>query len=256
MGSANSVQELSGNVAVVTGAAQGIGEAIARRFAAHGARVIIADKQLDKAERVAQEIRAAGHEAQPAYVDIAEPENVRALRARVRDIYGPVSLLVNNAAVIPFQDFLSVSWDDWERTLRTNVSGTFYCSRVFLNDMLELGRGNIIIMSSVNGLRAQTGLSAYNVTKAALIMLAQTMALELAGRNIRVNVIAPGDILTQVVENVEDEVKALANIPLHRWGRPEEVAETALFLASARSAYTTGSVIACDGGLGAQLYPS
>jgi len=135
------------------------------------------------------------------------------------------------------------------------LSGTFYCSRVFIDDMLAVGRGNIIILSSVNGLQAQVGLSVYNVTKAGLIMLAQTMALELAGRNIRVNAIAPGDIQTWVVQTVEDEAKALANIPMRRWGRPEEVAETALFLASARSAYTTGSVIGCDGGLAAQLYP-
>jgi 3-oxoacyl-[acyl-carrier protein] reductase len=121
--------------------------------------------------------------------------------------------------------------------------------------MLTLKRGNIIIISSVNGLRAQVGLSIYNVTKAGLIMLAQTMALELAKHNIRVNAIAPGDIATSVIENVEDEAEALANIPLKRWGRPEEVAETALFLASARSAYTTGSVVSCDGGLAAQLYP-
>jgi NAD(P)-dependent dehydrogenase (short-subunit alcohol dehydrogenase family) len=121
--------------------------------------------------------------------------------------------------------------------------------------MLTLKRGNIIILSSVNGLRGQVGLSAYNVTKAGLIMLAQTMALELAPHNIRVNAIAPGDIATSVIENVADQSEALKNIPLRRWGRPEEVAETALFLASARSAYTTGSVIGCDGGLAAQLYP-
>ena len=247
--------ELAGEVAVVTGAAQGIGTAIARKFAGHGARVALADKQFEKAQAVAAEIVASGGIAQAFEVDISQPASLNAVRDSIRAALGPVSVLVNNAAVIPFQEFLSLTWDDWDRAIKNNLSGTFYCSRVFLNDMLELKRGNIIIISSINGLRAQTGLSAYNVTKAGLIMLAQTMALELAQKNIRVNAIAPGDIATQVIENVSDEDQALRNIPLRRWGKPEEVAETALFLASARSAYTTGSVIGCDGGLAAQLYP-
>jgi len=247
--------ELAGEIAVVTGAAQGIGAAIARKFAKHGARVALADRQFEKAQAVAAEILAGGGKAQAFEVDISQPASLNAARDAIHAAFGPVSVLVNNAAVIPFQEFLSLTWEDWDRAIKNNLSGTFYCSRVFLDDMLELKRGNIIIMSSVNGLRAQTGLSAYNVTKAGLIMLAQTMALELAQKNIRVNAIAPGDIATQVIENVSDEEQALRNIPLRRWGRPDDVAEAALFLASARSAYTTGSVIACDGGLAAQLYP-
>lgn len=247
--------ELAGEVAVVTGAAQGIGAAIAHKFAEHGARVVLADKQFEKAEAVAAEIVASGGTARAIEVDISQPASLNTARDAIRAAWGPVSVLVNNAAVIPFQEFLSLTWDDWDRAIKNNLSGTFYCSRVFLNDMLELKRGNIIMLSSINGLRAQPGLSAYNVTKAGLIMLAQTMALELAQMNIRVNAIAPGDIATQVIENVIDEDQALRNIPLRRWGTPDEVAETALFLASARSAYTTGSVIACDGGLAAQLYP-
>lgn len=247
--------ELAGEVAVVTGAAQGIGAAIARKFAMHGAHVALADKQFDKAQSLAAEIVTSGGTAQAFEVDISQPASLTAARDSIRAWFGPVSLLVNNAAVIPFQEFLSLTWDDWDRAIKTNLSGTFYCSRIFLDHMLEAGRGNIIIMSSVNGLRAQTGLSAYNVTKAGLIMLAKTMAMELAPKNIRVNAIAPGDIATQVLENVSDENQALRNIPLRRWGKPDEVAETALFLASARSAYSTGSVIVCDGGLIAQLYP-
>ena len=252
---ANLSSELAGEVAVVTGAAQGIGAAIARKFAEHGARVALADRQFEKAQAVAVEIVTNGGTARAFEVDISQPASLNTARDSIHAALGPVSVLVNNAAVIPFQEFLSLTWDDWDRAIKNNLSGTFYCSRVFLNDMLELKRGNIIIVSSINGLRAQTGLSAYNVTKAGLIMLAQTMALELAQKNIRVNAIAPGDIATQVIENVSDEEQALRNIPLRRWGKPEEVAETALFLVSARSAYTTGSVIACDGGLAAQLYP-
>lgn len=249
-------QELSQEVAVITGSAQGIGSVIAKKFAAHGAKVAIADIQLDKAQNVADEISRAGGTAQAFALDISKPESVLACRDRIRSVFGPVSVLVNNAAVIPFEPFLDISWNDWDRTISTNLSGSFYCSRVFIDDMLALKRGNIIIVSSVNGLRAQVGLSAYNVSKAGLLMLAQTMALELARYNIRVNAIAPGDIATSVIENVEDEAKALANIPLRRWGMPEEVAEMALFLASARSSYTTGSILSCDGGLAAQLYPA
>ena len=206
--------ELAGEVAVVTGAAQGIGAAIARKFGEHGARVALADRQFEKAQAVAAEIVTGGGTAQAFEVDISQPASLNAARDSIRAALGPVSVLVNNAAVIPFQDFLSLTWEDWDRAIRNNLSGTFYCSRVFLDDMLELKRGNIIIMSSVNGLRAQPGLSAYNVTKAGLIMLAQTMALELAGKHIRVNAIAPGDIATQVIENVSDEDQALRNIPL------------------------------------------
>ena len=256
MSNSKETRELVNEIALVTGAAQGIGAAIARKFASQGARVALADIQLEKAQAVAAEIRAAGGMAQAYAVDISQPENLMSLREQIHAAFGPVSILVNNAAQISFQNFLDISWDDWNNTIATNLSGTFYCSRIFLDDMLELKRGNIIILSSVNGLRAQVGLSAYNVTKAALIMLTQTMALEMANHNIRVNAIAPGDIATQAAENVEDEGEALANIPLHRWGQPEEIAETALFLAGARSSYTTGSIINCDGGLTAQLYPS
>ncbi len=250
-----SARELAGELAIVTGAAQGIGAAIARKLAAHGAAVALADRQVEKAQAVASEIVAAGGKAQAFAVDISQLDSVLNLREAVRSRLGRATVLVNNAAIIPVLDFLSLSWADWDRTLQTNVSGAFYCSRVFIDDMLAEGRGNIIIISSVNGLRAQVGLSAYNVTKAALIMLAQTMALELAERNIRVNAIAPGDIATAMADTVPDESAALANIPLKRWGLPDEVAEMALFLASPRSAYTTGSVLACDGGLNAQLYP-
>lgn len=251
----NLSSELKGEVAVVTGAAQGIGAAIARLFAAHGAKVALADIQFEKAKALAAEITSLGGIAQAVEMDISQPASLKAARESIRTVFGPVSILVNNAATIPFQEFLNVTWVEWDRTIHNNLNGTFYCSRIFLDDMLEIGQGNIIIMSSVNGLRAQTGLSVYNVTKAGLIMLAQTMAMELAQRNIRVNAIAPGDIATQVIENVSDEDQALRNIPLRRWGKPAEVAETALFLASARSAYTTGAVITCDGGLAAQLYP-
>ena len=247
--------ELDGQVAVVTGAAQGIGEAIARRLAAAGARVAVADLQAEKAETVAAGIRADGGDAQAMSVDIASPESVAGLRSTVRSAFGLASIVVNNAAYIPFRPFLAMDLTEWDRTIATNVSGSFYVSRAFVDDMIERGGGTIVVISSVNGLRAQVGLSAYNVSKAALLMLARTMALELAGQGIRVNAIAPGDIDTHVAQNVPDRAAAEANIPLGRFGRPDEVAEMALFLASPRSSYTTGSVFSVDGGLSAQLYP-
>ena len=247
--------ELAGEVAVVTGAAQGIGMAIARRFAQAGAQVVLADLQAKRADEAAAAIRADGGEARAIVVDISDPDSVRDLSASVRSAFGPASILVANAALITIRPFLAMTQAEWERTIATNVNGTYTCVRVFCEDMIERGRGSIVILSSVNGLRAQVGLSAYNVSKAALIMLAQTLALELAGYGIRVNAIAPGDIATAVVENVEDPAAAQGNIPLRRYGRAEEVAEMALFLASERASYTTGSVLAVDGGLGAQLYP-
>jgi len=247
--------ELAGEVAVVTGAAQGIGEAIARRLAAAGARVALADLQAEKAEGVAASIRAAGGEALAFPVDIADGASLDRLRSQVRSAFGPVTILVANAARITIRPFLELTDAEWEATVATNVTGTYLTIRRFCDEMIDARRGSIIVISSVNGLRGQVGLSAYNVTKAALVMLARTVALELAGHGIRVNAIAPGDIATAIVDQVADQDGAQGTIPLRRYGRPEEVAETALFLASARAAYTTGSVVTVDGGLDAQLYP-
>src|SRR5262245_36719010 len=136
--------ELDGQVAVVTGAAQGIGEAIAHRLAAAGARVVVADLQADKAETVAGAIRSAGGEATAIAVDIASPDSVAELRARVRAAYGPASILVNNAAFIPFRPMLEMSLPEWDRTIATNLSGSYYVSRAFVDDMLERGGGSIV----------------------------------------------------------------------------------------------------------------
>ena len=249
------VGELAGEVAVVTGAAQGIGEAIARRMAAAGARVAVADLQADKADAVAASIRAAGGDALALPVDIADPASVAALHTAVRAAYGPTTILVANAAKITIRPFLELTQAEWDATITTNITGSYTTARVFCEDMIAARRGSIVIISSVNGLRAQIGLSAYNVTKAALVMLARTMALELARYGVRVNAITPGDIATAVIENVADQSEAQATIPLGRYGRADEVAEMALFLASARAGYTTGSVMGVDGGLDAQLYP-
>lgn len=249
------VGELAGEVAVVTGSAQGIGEAIARRFAAAGACVVVADLRGDEAEAVAASIRATGGEAVAVTVDIADPASVGALHAAVRAEYGLTTILVANAARITIRPFLELTQDEWDATISTNITGSYTTARVFCEDMIQARRGSIVVISSVNGLRAQIGLSAYNVTKAALVMLARTMALELARYGVRVNAITPGDIATAVIDHVADQADAQTTIPLGRYGRADEVAEMALFLASGRAGYTTGSVMGVDGGLDAQLYP-
>lgn len=247
--------ELAGEVAVVTGAAQGIGEAIARKLAANGAHVVVADLQAVKAEAVAASIRASGGSASAHPVDIADAGSVRALRAAVTEDVGPATILVANAARITIRPFLELTLDEWQTTIATNVTGSYLTVRTFCEPMIAAGRGSIIVISSVNGLRGQIGLSAYNVSKAALVMLARTTALELARHGVRVNAIAPGDIATAVIDAVADQGEAQGTIPLGRYGRADEVAEMALFLASSRSSYTTGSVLGVDGGLDAQLYP-
>lgn len=248
---------LKEKVAIVTGGGTGIGKGISRSLAEAGAKVVIAQPTLEKAERAAAELQAEGHEVLPFSVDISSREMVRNLVSETIEKFGQIDILVNNAALTGARvsaPFLDVTDELLQRTIDVNLKGTFIVSQETARRMVGRG-GSIIHISSVGAYAAQEGATIYCATKSALFGLTKTMALELAPHNIRVNAIAPGDIRTSTSENVSNEVKEqgvsgnyFRRIPLNRRGEPSEIGPTAVFLASDDSSYITGETIIVDGG--------
>ncbi|MEZ5344959.1 MAG: glucose 1-dehydrogenase [Pyrinomonadaceae bacterium] len=249
--------KLKGKVAIVTGGGTGIGMGISRSLAEAGARVVIVQRTIDKAEAAAEELRNEGHEVLPYCLDIRSREGAGELVRKTLEKWGQLDILVNNAAATgsryaaPFLEFTDEIFDE---ILDINLKGTFICSQEAARAMKERG-GSIIHISSVGAYAAQEGAAAYCATKSALLGLTKTMALELAPLGIRVNAIAPGDIRTETSENVVSEKKESGlsgnytrRIPLNRRGDPAEVGPTAVFLASDDSSYITGETIIVDGG--------
>ena len=248
---------LNGKVAIVTGGGTGIGKGISRALGEAGARVVIAQPTLEKAENAANELRAEGHQILPLSVDIRSREMIQSLVTKTLEHWGQIDILVNNAAATgarfasPFLDYTDEILD---AVIDINLKGTFICSQEVARQMVGRG-GAIIHISSVGAYAAQEGATAYCASKAALVGLTKTMALELAPHNIRVNAIAPGDIQTETSENVVNEKKErgltgnyVRRIPLGRRGQPAEIGPTAVFLASDDSSYMTGETIVVDGG--------
>jgi NAD(P)-dependent dehydrogenase (short-subunit alcohol dehydrogenase family) len=248
---------LQDKVAIVTGGGTGIGFGISRSLAEAGARVVIAQPTIDKADAAANTLRGEGLEAFPLTVDIRSREQVREMISRTVEHWGRIDILVNNAAVTGSKAaalFLDVDDELLERTIDVNLKGTFIISQEVARTMVGSG-GAIIHVSSVGAFAAQEGASAYCATKAALTGLTKAMALELAPHGIRVNCIAPGDIRTDTSDDVADEIKErgisggyVRKIPLNRRGAPTEIGPTAVFLASDDSSYITGETIVVDGG--------
>lgn len=241
-------QPLDGKTAVVTGAAQGIGYAIARRFAAEGARVAIVDVDLDGAQRAADEI---GGSAIAVGADVARADEVDRAFAEVVDRFGGVDILVNNAGIVgtdrPVRDLDEA---DWNRVLDINLKGTFLCSRAAVRHMIPKRAGVIVSLASISGKEGNANMAPYSVSKAGVICFTKTLAKEVLSEGIRVNCVAPALIDTPILQGMERErVDFLTSkIPLGRLGRPEEVAATILFLASEESTFTTGQCFDVSGG--------
>ncbi|ADZ69319.1 Short-chain dehydrogenase/reductase SDR [Polymorphum gilvum SL003B-26A1] len=247
---------LTNKVAIITGAARGIGLAIARRFAIDGAKVVIADVDDDAGEAAAEDLRAIG-EALFIHCNVAERLDVRNLVAETLNAFGDIDILVNNAGIAVGADFLDLEEADFDRVLQVNLKGTFLCSQAVARHMVEKVEaggepGTIINMSSINAVLAIPGQVPYCVSKGGVAQLTKATALALAPHGIRVNAIGPGSIMTEMLASVNSDPAARARIlsrtPMGRVGEPSEIAGVAAFLASGDASYVTGQTLYADGG--------
>lgn len=245
--------DLTGKVALITGASRGIGEAIAHGFAAAGARVVLASRKQEGLDRVAADIRAAGGEALPVAAHTGSDEAIQTLVNQAADAYGGIDIAVNNAATNPhFGPMLTASESQWDKILDVNVKGYVRIIKACQPSMKARGGGKVINIASIAGLEPQPMMGVYCVSKAAVIMLTQVLAAELAADNIQVNAIAPGFIKTKfsaaIWDNEQMYSTVVKHIPQGRMAEPEELTGMALYLASPASSFTTGAVMLIDGG--------
>ncbi len=239
---------LAGRVCIVTGGAQGIGEACCRRLAREGAHVVMADVDAARGQALAAELKALF-----VRCDVGDKSQVDALVAEAMAAHGRIDVLVNNAGVFKAADFLSITEEDFDAVLRVNLKGAFLVAQAVAREMAKAGRGSIINMSSVNGTLAIPSIASYNVSKGGINQLTRVMALALADKGIRVNAVAPGTIATElaakaVLTSEEAKARIMSRTPLRRLGEPSEIADTVAYLASDAASYITGEIVVVDGG--------
>ena len=242
--------KLESKTALITGGASGIGKATALCFAREGAEVAIADLNLEKGKNACIEIEKFNRSALAVEVDVADEESVQHSVQAVLERFGRIDILVNNAGISWVKPFFEVSSKDWDRMIRIHLYGCFYFSQAVSRVMIDQGRGGKILnMASITGFRGSTGRGAYGAAKAGVINFTRYLSVELAPHNINVNAIAPGPILTPLIEKLWEQIKDYPrDIPLKRFGKPDEVASAALFLCSSDASYITGQILAVDGG--------
>jgi NAD(P)-dependent dehydrogenase (short-subunit alcohol dehydrogenase family) len=250
---------LEGKVALITGGSRGIGQATAVAFAHAGAHVVLSSRNLENLEKVANEIRGIGRRALPVAAHMGRLENVKTLVEAATAEFGKIDILVNNAGTAPaYANCLDAEERLWDSIMNLNLKGLYFLSQAVARVMKTQGGGKIINVASIDGYKPQENVGIYSISKAAVIMVTKSMALELAPYNIRVNAIAPGAIDTKILNNMwanlPEARKALAKkavatrTPLGRIGIPDEIAGAMIYLASEASSYMTGETILIDGG--------
>jgi len=245
------MKQLENQVAVVTGAGRGIGQAIALKFAANGADLVAVDLKAEFLQQTVEEVRKLGRKAWAVVANVADAASVEAATEQILNETGRVDILVNNAGITRDGLLMRMSEADWDAVLDINLKGTFLFTKAFTRAFLKQRSGRIINIASVIGLIGNAGQCNYAASKAGVIGFTKSVARELASRGITANAIAPGFIETKMTEALGPEARAalLKQIPLASLGQPEDVADAALFFASPAARYITGQVLAVDGGL-------
>jgi NAD(P)-dependent dehydrogenase (short-subunit alcohol dehydrogenase family) len=255
--------QLDGKVAMVTGAAQGLGLAIAEQLARAGARVTLADLQLEKAQAAASRLSQAGGAAAAVQLDVTDSQHVNDTVTEITKEQGQLDILVNSAglgqSVTPI---VELSDEEWQRVLQVNLTGTFHCCRAAARQMEIQESGSIVNVASINGQNPAALVASYNVSKAAVISLTRTLAMELAAYRVRVNAVSPGPVYTEFNRKVmaqrckslnlteEEMVERIRQaVPLGRWGEPTDIAATVAFLCSPSASWITGEVLRVSGGM-------
>jgi 3-oxoacyl-[acyl-carrier protein] reductase len=247
-----STQPLQDQVAIVTGAGRGIGESVARYFVDAGAKVAVVSRSEANSSKVASALEAIRSGSARAYaVDVADFDAVQKVGEQIITDFGRADILVNNAGITRDNLLMRMSSEEWDAVLDTNLKGAFNFVRSILRTMIKQRSGRIINISSVSGLMGLAGQTNYAASKAGMIGLTKALAKEVASRGITVNVVAPGFIETDMTAVLNEEIRkgALSQIPLSRFGQPEEIAATVGFLSGSSASYITGQVIAVDGGM-------
>ena len=239
---------LGGRVCIVTGAAQGIGEACARRFAREQARVVIADVEDARGQALARELGGLF-----VHCDVGDKAQVDTLVAKALLTHGRIDVLVNNAGIFKACDFLDITEADFDAVLRVNLKGSFLAGQAVARVMARQGSGSIVNMSSVNAVLTIPNIASYNVSKGGINQLTRVMALSLADKGVRVNAVAPGTIATElaakaVLTSEAAKARIMSRTPMKRLGEPSEVADVVAWLASDAASYVTGEIVVVDGG--------
>lgn len=248
---------LNGKTAIVTGGGSGIGRATAELFAREGARVVVADYRHDTGEATVRAIKAAGGDALFVAVDVSDPPQVERMVQAALDAYGGIDILFNNAGMLAFGTVADTDPEVWNRVISVNLTGVYLCSRAVLPNMIARGGGSIVNTSSSTGAHdAKDNTAAYVASKGGVTLLTRAMAIDHAKNNVRVNAIAPGPTDTPMLrDNLPGAMReAFARtFPMGRLGKPEELAQAVLFLASDEASFVTGAILAVDGGQTAEV---
>ena len=242
---------LSGKTALVTGCGRGIGKAIATTLAQAGADIVINDIDLDAAENLAKDIESLGRKVLVCCGSVGAMPDVEAMFTKIKEEFSHLDILVNNAGITRDNMLLQMSDQEWDLVMDINLKGVFYCIRAAAAMMKEQGFGRIVNLASVTALTGNVGQANYAASKAGVIGMTKTLARELARYQVTVNAVAPGFIETPMTESIPEDIKKgiVRGIPLGRAGSPQDVANLVKFLSTADSAYITGQVISCNGGL-------